>query len=127
MKVKKVKTSNLKYLAIDWLVTLIEDPDGCKFGVDEWRLQRKNNVKKGEYLYRWSNSWAQSGQILSEARICRTIDHSGLWIAYWTDGYIDGSESKRWMQCDESELIAGLRCLIAKTLGDEVDVPEELV
>jgi hypothetical protein len=31
------------------------------------------------------------------------------------------------MQCDRSELVAGLRCVVARKLGDEVEVPDELV
>jgi hypothetical protein len=31
------------------------------------------------------------------------------------------------MQCDSSELVAGLRCFVALELGDEVEIPEELL
>lgn len=70
--------------------------------------------------------WAQGGPILTREHISRTIDHSGLWIAYWTDGYTDGDEGKKWMQCDRSELVAGLRCFVVSKLGNEVEVPDEL-
>lgn len=73
-----------------------------------------------------STDWAQGGSLMSEAQISRTIDHSGLWIAYWTDGYTEGDEGKKWMQCDRSELIAGLRCFVAREMGDVVNVPDEL-
>lgn len=123
----KVKTSKLKGIALDWAMTMIVKPEACEFGVEDWLGQRRRTVKNGEYVYRWHQSWAQSGHFLSGARISRTIDHSGLWVAYWTDGYTEGDEGLKWMQCDQSELIAGLRCYIAKTLGVEVDVPEELL
>lgn len=74
----------------------------------------------------YSTDWSQGGPILSDARISRTIDHSGLWIAYWTDGYTEGDEGKKWMQCNRSELVAGLRCYVASKLGEEVEVPDEL-
>jgi len=54
-------------------------------------------------------------------------DHSGLWIAYWTDGYTEGDEGRKWMQCDRSELVAGLRCYVASKLGDELEIPNELI
>lgn len=72
----------------------------------------------------FSSKWEVGGPILSEARISRTIDHSGLWIAYWTDGYTDGDAGKLCMQCDRSELVAGLRCFVALKLGNDVEVPK---
>lgn len=74
----------------------------------------------------FSTCWNKGGPILTRERISRTIDHSGLWIAYWTDGYTDGDEGKLWMQCNSSELVAGLRCYVASKLGDEVEFPDEL-
>jgi hypothetical protein len=79
------------------------------------------------HVFAPSTDWAQGGPILTCEHISRTIDHSGLWIAYRTDGYTEGDEGKKWMQCDRSELVAGLRCYVASELGDEVDVPEELI
>ena len=68
--------------------------------------------------------WAQGGPILNNAKISRTIDDTGLWIAYSAYNY---AEEKQWMHCDRSELVAGLRCFVESQLGDEVDVPEELL
>jgi hypothetical protein len=73
-----------------------------------------------------STYWEQGGPILTRERISRIIDHAGLWVAYWTDGYDDSDEGKQWMHCDRSELVAGLRCYVASKLGDEVELPEEL-
>lgn len=77
--------------------------------------------------YSPSTDWAQGGPIMTRERISRTIDHSGLWIAYWTDGYTEGDEGRKWMQCDRSELVAGLRCYVASKLGDELEIPNELI
>lgn len=71
--------------------------------------------------------YEQGGPILSEARISRTIDHSGLWTAYWTEGLVEGDAGKLWKQCDKDELIAGLRCYVALNMGAEIDVPDELM
>ena len=101
----KIKVSNASNIQLDWLVALI-DP---------------------EQMGSASLDWSQGGPILTEARISRTIDHSGLWVAYWTDGYGEGDDAKKWMQCDRSELVAGLRCFVASKLGGEVDVPEGLL
>jgi len=70
-----------------------------------------------------SQCWAQGGSLLNQHKISRTIDHSGLWIAY--AGY-NLNDEQRHMQCDKSELVAGLRCFVASKLGEEINIPEAL-
>ena len=133
-----MKTSELTGAALDWAVAkcknlnIVFDPmgfgDGPNGGFwvwDETDRQKAIRQKIGR-TYSPSTDWAQGGLILTNARISRTIDHSGQWIAYWTDGYTEGDEGKLHMQCDRSELVAGLRCYVAMKLGDEVEIPEEL-
>lgn len=103
-----MKTSNLTGPALDWAVAK---------ALGEYRPTPVPN---------YSTDWAQGGPILTKARISRTCDHSGLWIAYWTDGYGDDDEDKKWMECDRSELVAGLRCYVASKLGAVVEIPKEL-
>ncbi len=119
----KIKTSTLIDVALDWAVSKCENRKyvySVTTGGDY-----NGNTTHGHTL-NYSTDWAQGGPILTEARISRTIDHSGLWVAYWTDGYDDSDAGKKWMQCDRSELVAGLRCYVASKLGDEVEIPEEL-
>ena len=133
----KIKTSELTGPALDWAVAKclgwvtyptdsIEHGDWyhtnaavAPHGYEHNRVHREN--------FKPSTDWSQGGPILSRERINRTIDHSGLWVAYWTDGYGEEDYCKKWMQCDRSELVAGLRCYVASKLGDEVDVPDELI
>jgi hypothetical protein len=110
----KVKTNLLKDEPLDWAVSRYAD-----------KHVSLNDIHWGNYTP--SRDFALGGPILSRERISRTIDHSGLWIAYWSDGYTEGDEGKLHMQCDRSELVAGLRCVVARKLGDEVEVPDELV
>jgi hypothetical protein len=90
--------------------------------------------KNADYIYKYSRkyhryslSWKISGPLLSSERISRTIDHSGLWIAYYTDGYTEGDEGKLHMHCDRSELIAGLRCYVGLNFGEKIELPKELL
>lgn len=126
----KIKTSELTGAALDWAAAWCE---GCVekgvYGGPVLRDGRLHIHYCGVVLdaaWQPSTDWSQAGPILTREHISRTTDHSGLWIAYWTDGYTEGDEGKKWMQCDRSELVAGLRCYVASRLGDEVDVPEEL-
>lgn len=77
-----------------------------------------------QVLPNYSTDWSHGGPVLNKARISRTIDQSGLWLAY---DYFNYADAKEHMQCDRSELVAGLRCFVARELGDEVDVPKELL
>ncbi len=71
----------------------------------------------------YSTDWAQGGPIIYQARIQLQIDASGNDFAViWKKniGYgprIDGP----------TPLIAGMRCYVASEMGDEIEVPDELV
>ena len=130
----KIKTSNLTGAALDWAVAKCEklnpvlEYTTCtrRIYIVAYVICALTGDIEGEEDYSPSTNWAQGGSILTNARISRTIDHSGQWIAYWTDGYTEGDEGKLHMQCDRSELVAGLRCYVAMKLGDEVEIPDEL-
>lgn len=73
---------------------------------------------------------AKAHPLFTEARISRTIDHSGLWIAYYGDGY---SEEKQAIYCDKSEIVAGLKCWLhlhvaaGNNLDLVVDIPDDVL
>jgi len=111
----KVKVFKLQDLALDWAVTTLEKPEACKYGVEDWRDQRKHTVVNGEYVYRWHQSWAQGGPIIEQERIELWGDGDEGWIAY------DNLNPK---QKGPTPLIAAMRCYVAGQLGDEVEIPE---
>jgi hypothetical protein len=121
----KIKVSEATNTQLDWLVA--HSAELVVIQVKNGHTYVPKYPTIGGQRFTPTTDWSQGGPILSEARISRTIDHSGLWIAYWTDGYGEGDDAKKWMQCDRSELVAGLRCFVASKLGDEVEVPEELL
>ena len=134
----KTKTLDLIGTALDWAVARAKNIPAEEIYISGrgkyqslFRRQRDEDGNlDGAYMtgpdLLFSSKWEAGGPILTEARISRTIDHSGLWVAYWTDGYGEEDFYKKWMHCDRSELVAGLRCFVASKLGDEVDIPEEL-
>ena len=110
----KIKTSELSGAALDWAVTTIEDPDALRYGVEDWREQRRSG--RGEYPHRYHQNWNQGGPIIEREGI--DIYQSGVWVAE-----IGGNHTTE----GPTPLIAAMRCFVASKLGDTIDIPEELV
>lgn len=99
-----MKTSELTGAALDWAVTKAEGFD-CEVTSSDWGMNG------------WATDWAQGGAIIERQRIC-LIDQGGdYWqaICGWKESFGD------------TPLEAAMRCHVVLQLGDEVDVPEELL
>lgn len=106
----KIKTGELTERALDWAVGKIEWAAGGDAGLCEDFCP--------------STDWAHGGPIIERELISFTdprgdMQHPGQWAAY--KRFI-GTEMR-----GPTPLIAAMRCFVASRLGDEVDVPEELV
>jgi hypothetical protein len=112
---------------LDWLVTSIEVPDALRYGVQDWREQRTRTVKNGEYLYRWSQSWAQGGPIIGQERINLHLldDKPDIWAASLGNPW--KALPNVFSRLGPTPLIAACRCYVASKLGDTAEVPEELL
>lgn len=126
----KIKTSELIGAALDWAVANCEkisvgnvkQPHG--FIETAW-----DSVTKWENaceIYSPSTDWSQGGPIIEREKISPGYwgdkhRNTGIWIAHHQKGY------KRIPYEGETLLIAAMRCYVASKLGDEVDIPEELV
>lgn len=119
-----INVSDASLLVLDWLIAQIE---GVKtYGPEDFREQRMHTVKHGEYVYRWSSSWAQGGELKTKYGIISGPQKGGgYWaaIGQWPeDGVFDdiGGAS------GSTELEAIARCIIERHHGEQVQVPEEL-
>jgi hypothetical protein len=118
----KILTKNLDQLpkkVIDWLVAQCEGVE--TYDVRDFENQRNHTVKHGEYVYRWSMSWAQGGEVIERAGIAIERGGDG-WQAAKT---MFDAKSVRFNA--RTPLVAAMICFIATTLGDEVEVPDELL
>lgn len=104
----KIKTSELTGNALRWAVGIAEQPDGAKL---VWRLIQTS---------RWQpdTDWSQGGPIIE--RECMEFDYDEGPQTYRAFNGINGAEGK-------THLIAAMRCFVASKLGDEVEIPEELL
>ena len=101
----KIKTSELKDLALDWAVSAAK-------GLS-WKLH-------GHIPF--STDWAQGGPIIERERISFVSPNEVIdeWEAIHPTQMHNESYGT-------TPLIAAMRCFVASKLGDEVDVPDEIL
>ena len=96
----KIKTSELTGAALDWMVCVCEGESPSRYT-------------------RYSTDWAQGGPIIEKEKI------DVVYVGYAQ------SDDKQWVAMDKSygptPLVAAMRCYVASCLGDEVDIPENLL
>lgn len=124
-----MKTSELIGPALDWAVAKCEGATDFRFDTvaTYWvTLDGKDRaLSKGwAQSFTPSTDWAQGGPIIERERVCIDIDSSGVWLAWNKQNYED---EPRYMVSGPTPLIAAMRCYVASKLGDDIDVPKELL
>ena len=110
-----MKTIELNGAALDWAVARCE---GYLDNPDSWMYQAKSTDLK-RTTFHPSQHWAQGGPIIE--RECMTLN-CGLIKSYAMTnvGYLVH-------EYGDTPLIAAMRCYVASKLGDEVEIPKELI
>jgi hypothetical protein len=127
----KIKTSELRGDALNWAVAQVEKLpvekshggwlvfDSHDDGTLHWSdFDNDNRWQKFDP----STDWAQGGPIIEREGIALQM-HFGHWIALPYDSVF----SEEAYQQGPTPLVAAMRCFVASQLGDEVDVPDELL
>lgn len=129
----KVKTSELIGPALDWAVAASlwpehihkypawwfrDYPDGC------YLWEALDGGSSAVSAFSPQTQWEQGGPIIERERIClHAALPGGDFCAYYREVIED---DERWFY-GPTPLIAAMRCRVARKLGDEIDVPEELL
>jgi len=112
-----MKTAGLTGAALDWAVAKCEEwPMGIWYDEDELPMIRDDEVPE----YKPSTDWAQGGPIIERERI-EIASYGDQWQA------VAHLESESIYERGETILMAAMRCYVASKLGDEVEIPEELI
>jgi hypothetical protein len=106
-----MKTAELTGKALDWAVAKCE-------GVDEYILETAFYSAWCSGRFNFSSDWAQGGKIIERERIGLRDAGGDGWAA---DDNIHAT------QYAETPLVAAMRCYVTSKLGDEVEVPVELI
>lgn len=109
----RVRTRALTGAALDWVMAKIQGAHRAYLTLPDFLEYRK----EGKFQY--STEWAKGGPLIDKKAI---LFHgsAGAFTA-WIPG-VEGA-----IAVGETHLIAAMRCLAAGELGEEVEIPEELI
>lgn len=74
----------------------------------------------------YSTDWAAGGPIIDQAKITITQGRD-LIACIWVEGTLGDIEWYRFKQRGPTPLIAAMRCYVASKLGENIDIPKELL
>lgn len=72
--------------------------------------------------HNYSSDWAQGGPLIEREKI--RLDYDDETESWLADNY---NAVVAWCGCGPTPLIAAMRCYVTSKLGDEVEIPPELV
>ena len=119
----KMKTSELTRIALDWAVAKCE---GIGLGPRGFVVY----YYEGEpAMWQPSTDWAQGGPIIEREKIGIMRIENRQAHQQWVAGEHDSDYPDRFWEvvCGPTPLIAAMRCYVASKLGDEIEIPEELM
>jgi len=113
-----MKTSELAGDALDWAVAKCE---GHTEDVCSWLYEATlEEIRDGSYHP--SMFWSIGGPIIERERITVKCYDGTNWIAFMGWEYDPGFQGE-----GPTPLIAVMRCFVGAKLGEEVDIPKELL
>jgi hypothetical protein len=117
-----MKTNDLIGPALDWAVAKAENFPVVIVGTNKFRIWKGTKVP-----FDPSTNWGDGGPIIDRELCslvrCQTNDEPEYWEAVAGHEY-DHNSVRGY---GPTPLIAAMRCFVASKLGEEVDVPKELM
>ena len=133
-KGESMKTNKLIGTALDWAVAKCEGYDRDKYMMSPDIRKDVNNKVIGimvpnnrDYIwFRPSTDWAQAGPIIEREKISLLDQSTQAWGTpplIWFAAVGDVSDDEVLGYRGPTPLVAAMRCYVASTLGDEVEIP----
>lgn len=125
----KIKTQDLIGPVLRVVVARIEKVPLTNAGWDY--LHRKYGTHcvlsiPGGIPYEPDLDWAQGGPIIEREHICLDKFDNYNFIAFQRESTCP-TTGRTFIMTGPTQLVAAMRCFVASKLGDEVDIPEELI
>ena len=121
----KIRTTELTDVALDWAVAKCEGilhPWGdirVQDGRTMWITPGNHETADAWHQYSPSTDWAQGGPIIERENIALYPHGDGT---YEAEVFLNPKRG-----AGPTPLIAAMRCLVASKLGEEVEIPNELI
>lgn len=122
---------------LDWMVAKCEGTPSVRMFENSkgFRVYKNESMKMQGINFAPSTVWAQGGSIIEREKIATSPLTDGTWNAYvangtrWVPRNQSGVEVYNWefKQTGSTLLIAAMRCYVSSVLGDQVEVPDELI
>ena len=115
-----MKVNQLEGVALDWAVAKCE---GWVAGTNDADLVSFVLESSSDEMHFWpSTDWAQGGPIIEREGINLRALSGALWEAEtWSAG------GDQYLLDGPTPLIAAMRCYVSSKLGEEIEVPDELM
>jgi hypothetical protein len=122
-----MKTAELTGAALDWTVAKCEGYEIVSMkGSKATFLDRRDDGALNDMEISYSTDWAQGGPIIEREKITIDYDHEGPTLLWEAKHFaFDGAVLQR--EYGPTPLIAAMRCYVASKMGDEVEIPKELL
>ena len=115
---KTIKVAKATKLQLDWLVAKCEGVNEEAFHLYYEPTEPADYDSHGYPEFHYSTVWAQGGPIL---------EREGISIYRMTSDWSAAYNPSGATQDGPTPLIAAMRCYVSNRLGNEVEVPEELL
>ena len=112
----RIKTSELTGAALDWAVAKCEGHTDSKDFA--WYYDRRNT-------FNFSTNWSQGGPIIEREGI--GLDQYADYPRWQAFTPAPEQQSGQAVCTGPTPLIAAMRCYVASKLGDDINIPEELI
>lgn len=125
-----MKTAELQGAALDWAVAKCEGATNLWYDTvaTHWiTLDGKDRALRSGWAqsYLPSTDWSQGGPIIERENICLTHPKYDCWTAIGQDS--TDLDAPLYQEDGPTPLIAAMRCFVSSKLGDEVEIPKELI
>ena len=124
----KIKTSDLAGKPLNWAVAKCEGMNIDLIGIKDDDDPNKFWHNANNQAYQFSTCWAFGGPIIEREKLeispCYWNSDGWHWVAYVLGpcNLEDNFEYR-----GPTPLIAAMRCYVASKIGDEVEIPDEIV
>ena len=123
-----VQVKDAEGSVLDWMVARCKGTPAVRMFENSkgFRVYENESMKMQGINFAPSTNWSQGGPIIEREKIeliPPKDEDDNEWMAVW----YKCEDAEAGIQVGTSPLIAAMRCYVASKLGDEVDIPEELL